>query len=236
MLIIPAIDIRAGKCVRLKQGDFERQTIYDTDPVAVAKRWEAEGAKMLHVVDLDGAKDGISANLSVIRKIAQSVTIPVEVGGGIRSTQAAEMLLSAGVDRIVLGTMAFEDRASLKTLLKDYAPQVVVALETKDGKLVTRGWQQAAGGDLLAAAQELQDIGVQRFLYTDVAKDGMLTEPNYKEIANLVQKLSVPIIASGGVSTIETIKKLRAIGPDAVIAGMALYEGVLSLKEANDVS
>lgn len=236
MLVIPAIDIRAGKCVRLKQGDFERQTIYDTDPVAVAKRWEAEGANMLHIVDLDGAKDGISANLSVIREIARSVAIPVEVGGGIRSAQAAETLLSAGVDRIVLGTMAFEDRGSLKTLLKNYAPQVMVALETKGGNLVTRGWQQDAGGDLLATAQELQGIGVQRFLYTDVAKDGMLTEPNYKEIANLVQNLSVPIIASGGVSTIETIKKLRILEPEAVIVGTALYEGTLSLKEANNVS
>jgi phosphoribosylformimino-5-aminoimidazole carboxamide ribotide isomerase len=236
MLVIPAIDIRGGKCVRLKQGDFDRQTTYDTDPVAVAKRWEAEGAKLLHIVDLDGAKDGISANLAVIRKIAQSLAIPVEVGGGIRSIQAAETLLSSGVARVVLGTMAFEDRTSLKTLLKKYAPRIVVALETKDGKLVTRGWQQSVGGDLLATAQELQNTGAQRFLYTDVTKDGMLTEPNYKEIANLVQALSVPIIASGGVSILETIKKLRAIGPEAVIVGTALYEGTLNLKEANNVS
>ncbi len=236
MLIIPAIDIRAGKCVRLKQGDFDRQTIYDADPVAVARRWEAEGAKMLHIVDLDGAKDGVSANLPVIREIAGAITIPIEVGGGIRSIQAAEMLLSAGVDRIVLGTMAFEDKDSLKTLLENYAPRIVVALETKGRKLVTRGWQQDAKGDLLATAQELQGIGVQRFLYTDVAKDGMLTEPNYTEVASLVQKLSVPIIASGGVSTLETIKKLRATGPEAVIIGTALYEGTLNLKEANNVS
>lgn len=236
MLVIPAIDIRDGKCVRLKQGDFERQTIYDTDPVAVANRWEAEGAKMLHIVDLDGAKDGTSANLPVIREIARSISIPVEVGGGIRSVQAAEALLFSGVARVVLGTMAFEDRGSLKALLENYAPQIVVALETKGGNLVTRGWQQDAAGDLLTTAQELQGIGVQRFLYTDVAKDGMLTEPNYAEVANLVQKLSVPIIASGGVSTLETIKKLRAIGPEAVIVGTAFYEGALSLKEANNVS
>jgi phosphoribosylformimino-5-aminoimidazole carboxamide ribotide isomerase len=236
MLIIPAIDIRSGRCVRLLKGDFDQQTVYGDDPVAMAKRWEAEGAQLLHIVDLDGAKDGRAANLAVIQRIVQAVGIPIEVGGGIRTAPDAKALLSAGVWRIVVSTMVFEDPAALKELLRAYARRIVVAVETKNGSVVTRGWQKAEADSLLAVAAKLQSLGVHRLLYTDVTRDGTLTEPNYAEIERLLTTVSLPIIASGGVSSLEAVQKLASLGVEAVIIGKALYEGRLTLKEAQDVS
>ncbi len=236
MIVIPAIDIRGGKCVRLMQGDFGQQTVYGTDPVAMAKRWEAEGARLLHVVDLDGAKDGRMANLEVLKQIAAALSIPVEVGGGIRTAPDARRLLEAGVSRVIVGTMAFEDPAALQELLRTNAPGIVVALETKAGQLVTRGWQKADGRDLLVTAAALEQLGVQRFLYTDVSKDGTLTEPNYEEMGRLMKATKMPIIASGGVSTAEAVTKLAAMGVEAAIVGKALYEGKIKLSEINRVS
>lgn len=235
MLVIPAIDIRNGQCVRLMQGDFAQPTVYGADPVAMAKRWQAQGAQMLHLVDLDGAKDGRAANLPAIRRIAQEVDIPIEVGGGLRTAADAESLLAAGVTRVIVGTMAFEAKDALRELLRTSAPRIVVALETKGGQLVTRGWQKATGNDLLSTAVELEKLGVQRILYTDVAKDGTLTEPNYQEIQQLLSVISVPVIASGGVSTVAAIKTMNSLGVEAAIVGKALYEGILMLEEINHV-
>jgi len=235
MLILPAIDIRGGKCVRLVQGDFARMTKYGDDPVAMAWRWEAEGARMLHVVDLDGAKDGTSANLGAILKIVNTVGIPVQVGGGIRTREAAAALLNAGVDRVVLGTLAFEDAAGLRALVEEFDGRIVVALETKAGALVTRGWQQSAAGELLAAAREFEGLGVRRFLYTDVGRDGMLTEPNFDELGRLMQAVTAGVTASGGVSTAAAVRRLAAMGAEAAIVGKALYEGRVKLAEVNDV-
>ena len=236
MLIIPAIDIRGGQCVRLTQGDFDQQTVYGTDPVAMAKHWEAEGARMLHIVDLDGAKDGRAINRDVIAQIAGAISIPVEVGGGVRTAESALALLASGVSRVIVGTMAFEGPEVLRGLLKTHATGIVVALETKDGQLRTRGWQQAADGQLVAVAQELQSLGVQRFLYTDVSKDGTMTEPNYHEIKQLQGAVTVPIIASGGISNLRAIKTLRAMGVEDAIIGKALYEGKLNLQGISDAS
>lgn len=236
MLIIPAIDIKNGKCVRLTQGDFGSEKIYSEDPVTIAKQWEAKGAQMLHIVDLDGAKNGKLENLDVIKMIAQSVAIPIQVGGGIRNNESVKTLLSAGVSRVILGTLALENQDELKNILKDFASQIAVALDTKDGRLMKQGWFENSDKRSVVTALELERIGVQRFIYTDVIKDGTLTEPNYKEIANLTKNIVVPVIASGGISTITSIKQLKSIGVEGVIIGKALYEGKVDLKEAINVS
>ncbi len=234
MIVIPAIDIKAGKCVRLVQGDFDQQTVYGDDPLAMAKKWQAEGAEMLHIVDLDGAKDGSSRNLEAIKAIAIGLTIPIEVGGGIRSCENVKALISAGVACVVIGTMAYENREILADLLKTYGPNIIVAVETKNGKLVTRGWQQEVAGSLIETAQALEQLGVQRLLYTDVGRDGMLGEPNYDDIKALLGAVNIPIIASGGISSTEAIKKLDALGVEGAIVGKALYEGKVTLQELNN--
>lgn len=236
MLIIPAIDIKNGKCVRLTQGDFESEKVYGEDPAAIARRWEEQGAQMLHIVDLDGAKNGNLANLEVIKKIAQEVKIPLQVGGGIRNKEAVKTLLSIGVSRVILGTVALENEDELKGILAEFASQVAVALDTKDGKLMKQGWLEDSDKSSMTTALKLEDLGVKRFIYTDVARDGTLTEPNYKEIANLTKNILVPMIASGGISSIASIKQLKSLGVEGVIIGKALYEGKLDLKEAINVS
>ncbi len=235
MLIIPAIDIRNGKCVRLTQGDFDSEKIYCIDPVTIAKQWEEQGAAMIHVVDLDGAKNGTLINLEVIKSIVQSVNIPIQVGGGIRNKETVKALLSIGVSRVVLGTVALEDREELKDILKDFALQVAVALDTKNGKLMKQGWIKNTDKSTVITALELERLGVQKFIYTDVVKDGTLTEPNYKEIANLIKNIIVPVIISGGISTIASIKQLKSLEIEGVILGKALYENKLTLKEAINV-
>lgn len=236
MLVIPAIDIKNGKCVRLTQGNFESEKVYSEDPLTVAKQWEKQGAQMLHVVDLDGAKNGNLENLEVIKKIAQEVKVPIQVGGGIRNKKAVETLLSIGVSRVILGTIALEDEEELKSILKDYASQIAIALDTKNGKLMKQGWLEDSDKNCLVTAFKLEDLGAGRFVYTDVAKDGTLTEPNYKKIANLTKNILVPIIAGGGISNVSNIKQLKSIGVEGIIIGKALYEGKIDLREAINVS
>lgn len=236
MLVIPAIDIKNRKCVRLTQGNFESEKVYSEDPLAIAKQWEKQGAQMLHVVDLDGAKNGNLENLEVIKKIAQGIKVPIQVGGGIRNKKAVETLLSIGVSRVILGTIALEDEEELKSILKDYASQIAIALDTKNGKLMKQGWLEDSDKNCLVIALKLEDLGAERFVYTDVVRDGTLTEPNYKEIANLTKSTLVPIIASGGISNVGNIKQLKSIGVEGIIIGKALYEGKIDLREAIYVS
>jgi len=236
MLVIPAIDIKNSKCVRLTQGNFESEKVYSEDPVAVAIKWQKQGAKMLHVVDLDGAKNGALANFEIIKKIVKAIYIPIQVGGGIRNKKAVKTLLAIGVSRVILGTVALEDENELKNILADFAFQIAIALDTKNGKLMKRGWLEDSDKSSVVTALKLEDLGAQRFIYTDVVRDGMLTEPNYKEIANLSKNVLVPIIASGGISNISNIKQLKSIGIEGVIIGKALYEGTVNLKEAINVS
>ena len=231
MLIIPAIDIKDGKCVRLTQGKFEEVTIYSDDPVNMATIWEKEGGKMIHVVDLDGAKGGIPANLETIKKIVTSVTVPVEVGGGIRTRETIELLLNAGVARVVIGTIALENQDLLKELVIEYGEKIAVALDTKEGKLVSRGWLEESGHDYTKTASELEKSGVRRFIYTDVISDGMMIQPNFDDIEKLLKTVSVPVIASGGVTTVEDIQKLKELGVEGVIIGKAFYEGIMDMKE-----
>lgn len=236
MLVIPAIDIKNGKCVRLTQGDFEREKVYADDPVIIAKQWVNQGAEMLHLIDLDGAKDGNPVNLNVIKKIVKSVSIPVQVGGGVRNKETAKALLSAGIYRIVLGTIALENPDELKNILKEFSDRIAVGLDAKNGQLMKKGWIEKSNKGTNATALELERLGIQRFVYTDVTKDGTLTEPNYKEIANITKNIIVPVIASGGITTIACIKRLKSIGVEGVIIGKALYEGKIDLKEALHVS
>ena len=184
MLIVPAIDIKNGKCVRLTRGDFNKEKVYADDPVTIAKQWEAQGAKMLHVVDLDGAKDGNPVNLEVIKKIAKSISIPIQLGGGIRSKEIVENVLAIGVANVVLGTVALENEDELKKILINFAKQIIVALDTKNGKLMKKGWVEVSDKKILDSALALQKMGVQKFLFTDVLRDGTLTEPNFQILEN----------------------------------------------------
>ncbi|HSW97515.1 MAG TPA: 1-(5-phosphoribosyl)-5-[(5-phosphoribosylamino)methylideneamino]imidazole-4-carboxamide isomerase [Candidatus Saccharimonadales bacterium] len=236
MKILPAIDIKKGKCVRLTQGKFDQDVIYDDDPLRVAMKWEREGAKMIHLIDLDGAKNGTQENFQIIKNIAKTISIPLQVGGGIRNKNIAKELLSLGVTRVVIGTLALEDEIEFKKIIEDFSEQTVVALETKGGKLLTNGWLQESDKYLLETGLKLEKLGVTRFLYTDVIRDGMLTEPNYHELEKMKNILTMPIIASGGIAAITAIKKLKALGVEEAIIGKALYEKKFTLQEALYVS
>lgn len=228
MLIIPAIDLRAGRTVRLLYGDFERETVYGTDPVAVACRWQAGGAELLHVVDLDGARQDRPVQLDLVASIA--TVLPVQVGGGIRSQEDVASVLGIGAQRVVIGTPALNPTL-VAALVAEHGPRLVVALDTKGGKVAVRGWTEASDWTLLNLAQRLLDVGVQRFLHTDIERDGALTSPNYDSLAALIA-LGAPVIASGGVASLDQIDRLRSLGAEAVIVGRALYEQAFSLEEA----
>lgn len=236
MLVIPAIDVKDGKCVRLTQGDFNQEVFYSDDPVEVAKGWEKKGAKMLHIVDLDGAKEGEVINIGVVSNILSEVKIEVQVGGGIRDKNSLVKLLYLGVSRVILGTIVFEDETLLKELLKKYSSQIIVSLDAKNGALMKKGWLESANKDLLESAKYLQGLGVERFIFTDVIKDGMMISPNYRVIEKLLKTISVPLIVAGGISNISDIQKLKNLGIEGVILGKALYEGKLKLEDAINVS
>lgn len=235
MIVIPAIDIRNGRCVRLRQGDFTDETIYG-DPVLMAKKWESEGARLLHIVDLDGAKSGQLANFDVIDQIIANVGIPVQVGGGIQSERVVTKVLKAGANKVVIGTLALEDESTLKRLIDQYSEQIIVSLDSKNGKLAKRGWLEDTTMDLVETAKALERLGAKQFIYTNVLKDGTLTQPDYQGIGTLLKSVKTPLIVAGGISSVADIKKLKKMGVEAVIVGKALYEGKVDLKEANNVS
>jgi phosphoribosylformimino-5-aminoimidazole carboxamide ribotide isomerase len=232
MLVIPAIDIKDGRCVRLTQGDFSRQTVYDGNPLTVARRWQREGASLIHVVDLDGAQHGSPVNRELIGRLAASSPIPLQVGGGIRDLDTVDWLLKQGVSRVIIGTVALEDPELLSTMLAVHDRHIIVALDAKNGELVTHGWQVGSRQRSLVTALTLQQLGVRRFMYTDTVKDGTLTEPNYTEIEQLTARLSTPLIIGGGVSTLGAIRQLRRLQVEGVVVGKALYEHKLGLPEA----
>jgi phosphoribosylformimino-5-aminoimidazole carboxamide ribotide isomerase len=236
MQIIPAIDIKNGKCVRLTQGDFTREKIYSDDPVAIAKRWGKQGAKTLHVVDLDGAKNGNMENFETIKQIVKKVSIPVQVGGGIRNKRTVEKLLKIGVARVVLGTVALDDEEELKKTLEHFPTQIAVALDSKDGKLMKNGWVENSNEDIISVAKRLEKLGVKLFIYTDILKDGTLTKPNYDAIRNLIKNISVSLTVSGGISSVGQIRKLKNLKVEGIILGKALYEGKINFKEASYAS
>lgn len=230
MRIIPAIDLQAGRTVRLLYGDFDRETVYDSDPPAVAQRWIAAGAGLIHVVDLDGARQDRPAQLDLVAAIA--AVAPIQVGGGIRTCEDVAAVLGIGAQRVVIGTPALNP-SLVAEMVAAHEDRLIVALDTKGGKVAVRGWTEASDWTLLDLAQRLMEAGVQRFLHTDIERDGALTSPNYESLASLIA-LGAPVIASGGVASLDQIDRLRELGAEAVIVGRALYEQAFTLEEAID--
>ncbi|MZQ75085.1 MAG: 1-(5-phosphoribosyl)-5-[(5-phosphoribosylamino)methylideneamino]imidazole-4-carboxamide isomerase [Peptoclostridium sp.] len=235
MMIYPAIDIKDGRCVRLKQGKFDDITVYYENPAEAAALWKGKGAKYIHIVDLDGALEGVPKNLEVIREIANGVDIPVQIGGGIRSRQTVDLLLSAGVRRVIVGTMAVKNRELLEELVKEYGDKIVVGIDAKDGKVAVEGWEEVSSIDSIELASELSTVGVKTVIYTDISKDGMMSGPNFEVYGELKEKTSLEVIASGGISSAEDIKKLAAMGVDGAIVGKALYSGAIDFEDLKNL-
>ena len=233
MEVIPAIDLRGGKCVRLYQGDYARETVYSEDPIEVAARWVGMGATRIHVVDLDGARDGAPANIAVIEGIASSVSVPVQLGGGIRSVESARMALSLGVDRVMVGTAAIENPDLIRNMREELgAEAVVVSVDARDGYVAVKGWTQSSRTLASELMQQMAEMGVLRFLYTDIARDGTLSEPNFPSIEALVSQTKAHLMAAGGISSIDHLLRLDALGVEAAIVGKALYTGDIHLEKA----
>ncbi|MCL5934928.1 MAG: 1-(5-phosphoribosyl)-5-[(5-phosphoribosylamino)methylideneamino]imidazole-4-carboxamide isomerase [Clostridia bacterium] len=234
MRILPAIDLREGKCVRLVEGKIENETIFSDDPVAVAQSWQDLGAQILHLVDLDGAFAGHPHNLEVIKEIVRTVKIPVQLGGGIRTLETVEQLLSLGVQRVVLGTVAINKPELVAEACAKYGDRVVVGIDAKDGLVAIEGWEATVEKTTLELAREMEKIGVKRVVFTDVRRDGTLKGPNIESIRELAQNCNLSIVASGGVSSLDDIKALKeleSLGVDEVIVGKALYTGAVSLDD-----
>ena len=233
MEVIPSIDIRGGLCVRLHQGDYARETVYSDDPIGVGLRWRREGACRLHVVDLDGAAEGMPVNLQVISSLASRVGIPIQVGGGVRSFEAAQRLLDCGAGRVVLGTVAVQDPELVQRLVRVWGSNsVVVAVDARGGKVAIKGWREDTDVSAGELVRQMEEIGVSRFLYTDIARDGTLTSPNFDAIRDLSSQTVHPILASGGISSTEHVVRLATIGVEGAILGRALYTGDIELKSA----
>ncbi len=236
MIIFPAIDILDGQCVRLIQGDYNQEKVYSNSPIDMAKKWEAKGAEFIHIVDLDGAKTGDSINKKVIQDIAKTVSIPVQVGGGIRSLDIIATYLENGVDRVIIGTAAINDPDFLKAAVQKYGDKIAVSLDARNGYVATDGWTDTSNVAALDLVKELDKIGVKTIVYTDIAKDGMLQGPNLQEQQTINEATSMDVIASGGVTTKEDVENLQALEMYGTIIGKALYDGKLdfeTLVEAN---
>lgn len=234
MILLPAIDIKNGKCVRLQQGRADLETAYFDDPVEVAKMWESQGAKYLHLVDLDGAFTGDQPNKELIERIVQSVGIPVEIGGGIRTEATVASYLSLGVDRVILGTGAVENMDLVRDLCRKYPGQIAVSVDAKGEYVAIKGWVETSEKQVLPFTRELQEAGVSTLIYTDISRDGMLMGPNLDVLRLLQETLEMNIIASGGIARIENIRDLAALGVYGAISGKALYEGTLTMKEVRE--
>ncbi|HET9041565.1 MAG TPA: 1-(5-phosphoribosyl)-5-[(5-phosphoribosylamino)methylideneamino]imidazole-4-carboxamide isomerase [Burkholderiales bacterium] len=237
MVIIPAIDVKDGRCVRLKQGDMSTATVYSDDPVAVARHWLAQGARRLHVVDLNGAAAGRPKNEGVIREIVKAVgdAIPVQLGGGIRDLDTIEKYLDDGVTYIVIGTAAVKNPGFLQDACTAFGGHIIVALDAKDGKVAVEGWSKLTGHDVVDLAKKFEDYGVEAVLYTDIGRDGMLTGVNVEATVKLARELRIPVIASGGLTGLADVEQLCAIeseGIMGVITGRALYQGTVDFKAA----
>ena len=234
MIIFPAIDLRGGKCVRLIQGDFDKETVYSDDPQATALKWQSLGAKFLHVVDLDGARAGSPQNLDAIKKILDAVKIPIEVGGGIRTLDDAEKLLNLGVRRVILGSVAVENISLVEAAVKNFGDKIVVGIDARGGFVAVHGWEKSSAVKADELAKKIVAAGVKTIIYTDISKDGMLSGVDPKIFSELAKSSGAEIITSGGVKSIEDIRALKAAKIAGVIVGKAIYTGALDLKSAID--
>ncbi|MBT9148698.1 MAG: 1-(5-phosphoribosyl)-5-((5-phosphoribosylamino)methylideneamino) imidazole-4-carboxamide isomerase [Dehalococcoidia bacterium] len=232
MEIIPAIDLRNGKCVRLYQGDYSRETIFSEDPAAMALRWQGAGAKRLHLVDLDGAAAGELRNAPVIEEIAHRVQIPVQVGGGIRQIETINHLLDSGVSRAILGTAAIEDPGLVEEACRKFGERIIVSIDAREGFVRGHGWKEGGKLTVNEVIHEMLQRGVKRFIYTDIARDGTLSGPDFEEIAKVIARARVPVIAAGGIASVEHLKRLAELGAEGAIVGRAIYTGDINLEEA----
>jgi phosphoribosylformimino-5-aminoimidazole carboxamide ribotide isomerase len=235
VLIVPAIDLKRGKCVRLLRGEMDAETVYGDDPVSTGLRWVTEGARYLHVVDLDGAVSGAPVNRAIIADLATTLPIPIEVGGGIRTLERADELFDAGVDRVIFGTAALTHPDILREACRRHPGQVAVGIDARDGKVAIKGWTETSATDALALARQCEEAGACRIIYTDISRDGTQEGVNAEATAALAEKLGIPVTASGGVGSLEHIAELRrreTSGIDAVIVGRALYTGAVKLAQA----
>lgn len=234
MLIIPAIDLKEGQCVRLSQGRMDDATVYSSDPVETALRWQSLGARRLHIVDLDGAVSGKPANTKVIEKICAAVSMDVELGGGIRDLQTVRQYISAGVDYVILGTAAIRDPALLASCCREYPGKIIIGIDARDGMVAVQGWTEKTEVRAVDFARTLDSDKIAAIVFTDIKRDGMLTGPNIESTEALARAVAIPVIASGGVSRIDDIKNLLAVeqsGIMGVIIGRALYTGNIDLKQ-----
>jgi phosphoribosylformimino-5-aminoimidazole carboxamide ribotide isomerase len=236
MLIFPAIDLYDGKAVRLYKGDYQNMTVYSDNPLSVALDFVAAGAKCIHMVDLEGARDGTTPNLAIVRDIANKTPLFTEIGGGIRSMETVRAYLEAGVDRVILGTAAVTDPDFLKEALVEYGERIAVGVDIKDGKVAIRGWLETAEDDAMTFCEKMQALGVRTIISTDISKDGAMMGANHELYRTLAEKFDLQIVASGGVSSLDDVKKLRELNLYGAIIGKAYYTGAVDLKEAIEVS
>jgi phosphoribosylformimino-5-aminoimidazole carboxamide ribotide isomerase len=235
MIVIPAIDLKEGKCVRLEQGLMERDTVFNDDPGAQAKVWEEQGAELLHIVDLDGAFAGEPKNRSAIEAIVRAVTIPTQLGGGIRDIATIEAYLDTGIDRVIIGTAAQRHPELVQEACSRFPGRIVVGIDAKNGMVAVQGWAEVTGVTAIELAKKFEGFGVCAIIYTDISRDGMMQGPNIEATCALAESISIPVIASGGVSSLQDIRNLMAVessGVTGVITGKAIYSGALNLAEA----
>lgn len=232
MILFTAIDLKDGKCVRLKQGDFNDVKVYSEDPLTVARKFEEEGATFLHVVDLDGARTGNGQNKEIIKKIVEETNLFVQVGGGIRTLENISEWIQCGVKRVILGTIALENQEFVKNTIELYGESIAVGVDARDSKVATHGWEKLSNMDSLKFCSELKGIGVKTIIYTDISKDGMLSGPNLDVYKKLINLKDLKIIASGGIGSLQDLNELVKLGAYGVITGKAIYEGKFTVKEA----
>ena len=236
MQIWPAIDLRGGKCVRLQQGDYQRETVFSDDPVAMAQSFADQGAKYLHLVDLDGARDGKPTNHDVVREIVAAVDMQCELGGGVRDQETIDRLLDTGLSRLVLGTAALKNADWFRQMCQQYPEQLVLGIDARDGMVATDGWLETSTTPATELADQFRDVPLAAIVYTDIATDGMMKGPNVPEMAAMQRHVDVPVVASGGVTTLDDVRRLNEAGLAAAIIGRAIYEGTLKLGEAIEVT
>jgi phosphoribosylformimino-5-aminoimidazole carboxamide ribotide isomerase len=232
MRVIPAIDLRGGLCVRLQQGDYHRETVFGDDPAAMARRWEADGASVIHLVDLDGAKAGRPVNIEPVRRIVRSVSVPCQLGGGVRDQDTIAAWLDAGIDRVIVGTQALRDPEWFRSMIDAYPGRLVLGLDARQGKVAAEGWLETSTVEATTLARQFDDLPLASIIYTDITRDGTLAGPNLEATGALAGRMKTPVIASGGVGCLADLERLAGLPLAGCIVGRALYEGKFSLSDA----